>query len=60
LDDDSPDYCCTTCGKELKNGDMAYGTILGNIQAESYGFMASDDPYEVVECPACHHKRFED
>lgn len=46
---------CHRCGKYLLHGESAYGTILGRMDKEAYGFRAGEsESWERVVCGDCH------
>lgn len=48
---------CTICGKKLFDGDKAYGTTTGIIDAEVDGFYSDDsEPWLTVACEECGKK----
>lgn len=45
---------CGICARTLKDGDPAYATTTGSIEAEVDGFSASDmEPWLTVVCEEC-------
>ncbi|RMF99724.1 MAG: hypothetical protein D6726_12525, partial [Nitrospirae bacterium] len=47
-------YNCSVCGKELQEGDRAYGTTMGWIDPLFDGFISDpDSPWLTVACEKC-------
>ena len=45
---------CNICGKDLYDGDEAYGTTTGDISDDAGGFIQThDEPWLTVACPDC-------
>lgn len=50
-------YNCTICGKELEEGERAYGSTEGWIDPLFEGFVSNpDSPWLTVACEKCWEK----
>jgi hypothetical protein len=47
---------CEFCGKELKDGDSAYGLTTGSVRSDIEGFGNDETPWVYIACPECQSK----
>lgn len=47
---------CGFCGKDLKDGDSAYGLTGGNVRSDINGFGNNEEPWIYIACPECQDK----
>lgn len=50
---------CEFCGKDLKDGDSAYGTTSGSVRSDIQGFGNDEEPWVYIACPECQSKNNE-
>lgn len=49
---------CASCNKELKPGDYAYGTLLGQVREEAFGFTLDlIRAWEEIMCTECYREK---
>ena len=47
---------CEFCGKDLKDGDSAYGLTSGSVRSDIEGFGNDENPWVYIACPECQSK----